>query len=70
MREAASSRSSEAKVLIPRDKLRVLGDHTHADDIGPSRSGLPESVPNEFSTETAPALLGRYAKPFQVCHRG
>jgi hypothetical protein len=60
----------EAKALIPRDKLRVLGDDTHADDCGASRSRLPESMPDQLSAETPAALLRDHTEPFQVRHGG
>jgi hypothetical protein len=55
-------------MLVPRDKLRVLGDDTHADDCGSSRSRLPESMPKECSAETPPALLGGNSKPLHIRH--
>jgi hypothetical protein len=62
--KAASFDLREAKVLIPRDKLRLLGDDPHADDRSSSSSRFLESMPNEFTAETSATLLGAHAQPF------
>ena len=62
--KAACSGLREAKVLIPGDKFRVLGDDAHADDSGPSTSRLQESMPKECSAKTAAAVLRRHTQSF------
>lgn len=64
--EAAGPGVRETEALVPRDELRVLCDYTCADDRGPSRSGLVESVQKECSAETSTSSIGGDTEPFQV----